>query len=270
MSDNKKYYYLKVKDTFFDSEEMKYLESMKNGEKYQNLYLKLCLLSVKSDGLLLFKNAIPYDLTMISTVLRVDIDTINSGLVIFKKIGLVSKMDNGTIFMSDIQTLIGRSSTEAERIKSYRERTKRIEECNKSVQMYEKCTPEIEIDIEKEIDIETNKKSIRKKNIFIPPTLDEVQKYITEKELSINAQTFHSFYSKLDWKDSQGKQVKSWKGKAVSWDNREVKPKTPFPTSSIPEPPRMTRCPACGGNVAGFGCCDKCGIEYDTMGRVIG
>jgi len=118
----------------------------------------------------------------------------------------------------------------------------------------------------------TNNKEIayKKRREFIPPTLDEVQKYITEKELSINAQTFHSFYSKLDWKDSQGKQVKSWKGKAVSWDNREVKPKTPFPTSSIPEPPRMTRCPACGGNVAGFGCCDKCGIEYDTMGRVIG
>jgi len=118
----------------------------------------------------------------------------------------------------------------------------------------------------------TNNKEIayKKRREFIPPTLDEVQKYITEKELSINAQTFHSFYSKLDWKDSQGKQVKSWKGKAVSWDNREVKPKTPFPTSSIPEPPRMTACPACGGNVAGFGCCDKCGIEYDTMGRVIG
>jgi len=118
----------------------------------------------------------------------------------------------------------------------------------------------------------TNNKEIayKKRREFIPPTLDEVQKYITEKELSINAQTFHSFYSKLDWKDSQGKQVKSWKGKAVSWDNREVKPKTPFPTSSIPEPPRMTRCPACGGNVVGFGCCDKCGIEYDTMGRVIG
>jgi len=118
----------------------------------------------------------------------------------------------------------------------------------------------------------TNNKEIayKKRREFIPPTLEEVQKYITEKELSINAQTFHSFYSKLDWKDSQGKQVKSWKGKAVSWDNREVKPKTPFPTSSIPEPPRMTRCPACGGNVAGFGCCDKCGIEYDTMGRVIG
>ena len=55
MSDNKKYYYLKLKEDFFDSEEMKVLESMKNGIEYQNVYLKMCLLSLKSDGALLFK-----------------------------------------------------------------------------------------------------------------------------------------------------------------------------------------------------------------------
>ena len=39
MSDNKKYYYLKLKDNFFDSDEIKILEQMKNGYKYSN---KLC------------------------------------------------------------------------------------------------------------------------------------------------------------------------------------------------------------------------------------
>ena len=70
MSDSIKYYYIKVKETFFDSEEMKILESAKNGIEYQNLYLKLCLLSLKSGGLLVFKEVIPYDLQMLSTVLR--------------------------------------------------------------------------------------------------------------------------------------------------------------------------------------------------------
>ena len=41
MSDNKKYYYMKLKDTFFDSEEMKLLESQKNGIVYQNFYMKI-------------------------------------------------------------------------------------------------------------------------------------------------------------------------------------------------------------------------------------
>lgn len=41
MSGNKKYYYLKLKDDFFDSEEIKVLESMDNGYKYSNILLKL-------------------------------------------------------------------------------------------------------------------------------------------------------------------------------------------------------------------------------------
>ena len=58
MAENKKYYYLKLKDTFFDSEEMKILESMDNGILYQNLYLKICLISLKSNGALLFKDMV--------------------------------------------------------------------------------------------------------------------------------------------------------------------------------------------------------------------
>ena len=155
MSDNKKYYYLKMKDTFFDSEEMKILESMKNGTEYQNLYLKMCLLSLKNEGALLFKDAIPYDITMLSTVLRINIDTVKTGVEILAKFGLIDILENGLLYMSDIQTLIGKSSTEAERIRQYREKIKqKAVECNNSVQMYENCTPEKEIDIEKEIEKE--------------------------------------------------------------------------------------------------------------------
>jgi predicted phage replisome organizer len=143
MSDSKKYYYLKVKETFFDGEEMKVLESMQNGILYQNFYLKLCLLSVKSGGALLFKNTIPYDMTMIATVLRVSVDTVKTGIEIFQKLQLVDILDNGVIYMSDIQTLIGQSSTEAERVKLYRERL-----CTNVRQTYEKCTPELELEQE--------------------------------------------------------------------------------------------------------------------------
>ena len=41
MSDNKKYYYLKLKDDFFERPEIKVLESMQNRFKYSNLLLKL-------------------------------------------------------------------------------------------------------------------------------------------------------------------------------------------------------------------------------------
>ncbi|MBO7715848.1 MAG: phage replisome organizer N-terminal domain-containing protein [Methanobrevibacter sp.] len=121
MSDNKKYYYLKLKEDFFNSEEMMILESMKNGAEYQNVYLKLCLLSLKSDGALIFKNMLPYSVEMLSSVLRINIDTVKTAIELFQKLGLISITDTETIYMTDIQTLVGQSSTEAERVKKYRQ-----------------------------------------------------------------------------------------------------------------------------------------------------
>ena len=50
MADNKKYYYLKLKDNFFDSDEMIVLESMPDGYIYSNILLKLYLRSLKYEG----------------------------------------------------------------------------------------------------------------------------------------------------------------------------------------------------------------------------
>ena len=192
MAENKKYYYLKLKDTFFDSEEMKILESMDNGILYQNLYLKICLISLKSNGALLFKDMIPYNLDMIATITRINKDIVKTGLTVFKQLGLITIADNETIYMSDIQTLIGKSSTESDRVSKYKKKldtiTKIEEEasnnfvenqendcsnfveeqeeiCNNSVEKLQKnygsVTPEkekeIEIEIEKEKDKEIEK-----------------------------------------------------------------------------------------------------------------
>lgn len=47
MSDNKKYYYLRVKENFYDSDEMIILESMPDGFLYSNILIKLYLRSLK-------------------------------------------------------------------------------------------------------------------------------------------------------------------------------------------------------------------------------
>ena len=153
MSENKKYFYLKLKDSFFSSEEMMMLESLPDGLVYQNIYLRMCLLSLKNDGALTFKNMLPYDLQMLSTVLRIDIAKMKMAVELFEKLGLVTKTDNEVLFMSDIQALIGKSSTEAERIANYR---KRIAGCTKSVQMLQDCTPKIELKLELEKEKKTD------------------------------------------------------------------------------------------------------------------
>ena len=78
-----------MKDNFFDNEDMKLLEFQKNGIEYQNFYLKLCLLSLKYEGRLMFKDTIPYDLNMLSTITRHWIDTVKNAIGIFKSMKII-------------------------------------------------------------------------------------------------------------------------------------------------------------------------------------
>lgn len=48
--DSRKYYYLKLKENFFESDSMILLENMKDGYLYSNILLKLYLRSLKDSG----------------------------------------------------------------------------------------------------------------------------------------------------------------------------------------------------------------------------
>ena len=59
MADNRKYYYLKLKENFFDSDSIVLLEDMKDGILYSNILLKLYLKSLKNGGRLQLDEHIP-------------------------------------------------------------------------------------------------------------------------------------------------------------------------------------------------------------------
>lgn len=48
MADNRKYYYLKLKESYFDDDAIVLLESMPDGILYSNILLKLYLKSLKT------------------------------------------------------------------------------------------------------------------------------------------------------------------------------------------------------------------------------
>ena len=62
--------------------------------------------------------------------------------------------------------------------------------------------------------------------VFKPPTLEEVQEYITSKNMKIDAKTFIDYFEANDWKDSKGNKVKSWKQKLITWNSYNSKKKT--------------------------------------------
>ena len=58
MADNKKYYYIRLKENFFDSENIVIIENMKNGINFSNILLKLYLKSLKTNGRLMVNDII--------------------------------------------------------------------------------------------------------------------------------------------------------------------------------------------------------------------
>ena len=91
------------------------LEDMQDGVIYSNILLKLYLKSLKNGGKLQLDEHIPYTAQMIATLTRQQVGTVERALEIFRKLGLVEPLPSGAFYMSNIELLIGQSSTEGER-----------------------------------------------------------------------------------------------------------------------------------------------------------
>lgn len=225
MSDNKKYYYLRLKDNFFDSDELKILESMKDGYLYSNILLKLYLRSLKNDGKLVVNDRIPYNAEMLASVTGHQIGTVKQALSIFKDLGLIDVLENGAIYMLDIQNFIGRGSSEADRKREYRQR---IETDRTNVRQISDKTPpeiEIELEIEKESEIELDssaKSTTTKRKRFEKPTISDIEQYCIERNNNVNAEQFFDYYESNGWRVGKNS-MKDWKAAVRTWERSEYR-----------------------------------------------
>jgi phage replisome organizer N-terminal domain protein len=227
MSDNKKYYYLRLKDNFFDSDELKILESMKDGYLYSNILLKLYLRSLKNDGKLVVNDRIPYNAEMLASVTGHQVGTIKQALSMFKELGLIEILENGAIYMLDIQNFIGKGSTEADRQRLYDRRIseerkqKKLTQSRNLEEILEKSTPEIEIELEKEIKIEkeinSSASTTTKRKRFEKPTLSEIKEYCIERNNNVDAQHFYDYYESNGWKVGKNA-MKNWQAAVRTWE----------------------------------------------------
>ena len=233
MSDNKKYYYLRLKDNFFDSDELKILESMKDGYLYSNILLKLYLRSLKNDGKLVVNERIPYNAEMLASVTGHQVGTIKQALSMFKELGLIEVLENGAIYMLDIQNFIGKGSTEADRQRLYDRRISEERKQNKLTQsrnleeICKKSTPEIEIELEKDIEIEKEihssaKSTTTKRKRFEKPTLSQITQYCLERNNNVNAEQFFDYYESNGWKVGKNA-MKDWKACVRTWERNEYR-----------------------------------------------
>ena len=111
MAESKKYYWLKLKRDFFKRHDIRIIEEMPNGKDYILFYLKLLLESIDHEGTLRFSDTIPYNEQMLSVVTNTNIDVVRSAMKIFAELHMIDIFDDLTIYMTEVEKLIG-SETE--------------------------------------------------------------------------------------------------------------------------------------------------------------
>ena len=83
------------------------------------------------------------------------------------------------------------------------------------------------------MDIEELIAATPSKKRFAPPKLDDINAYIAEKGLIVNGQVFLDYFTAGNWKDSEGKPVKNWKQKLITWDERDRRKRTIYAARSL-------------------------------------
>lgn len=128
MSD-KRFYWIKVKNEFFDLPAIDWLQDQENGCQYIVLYQKLCLLTANSAGELVRKVGdmiIPYDVKKIAEMTRFDFDTVAVAVSLYKKIGLVIEREDGVLVIANIGEMVGSETRWAEKKRLQREQKKAL------------------------------------------------------------------------------------------------------------------------------------------------
>ena len=118
MATGKKFYWIKIKDSFMTSDKVDFLMSQKNGANYVVLYQMLCLKTINTNGEMsrsLGEIIMPFDETKIQRDCKYfEIDTIRVALELYKKLGMVYTNDNGILQITDFSNMVGSETDYAE------------------------------------------------------------------------------------------------------------------------------------------------------------
>ena len=208
---DKKYYWLKLKRDFFKRHDIRIIEEMPNGKEYLLFYLKLLVESIDHEGELRFSDTVPYNEQMLSVITHTNIDVVRSAMKLFIELKMIEVQDDATIYMAEVNKLIGSEWSSAERVRNYRSRQKALP-CNTDV-----TESNTEKEIDKEIDKEKEEDSNKPQKRFTKPTIEEVQAYCQERNKGVDAQKWYDYYSANGWKVGKNP-MKDWRAAVRTWE----------------------------------------------------
>lgn len=219
-NDKKRYYWLKLHKDFFKRHEIKIVEDMPNGKEYILFYLKLLLESVTHEGKLRFSDTIPYNVQMLASLTNTNIDIVKSAMQVFLELKMIEVLDDETIYMIEVEQLIGSETGAAARKREQRA-------IGTDVGQLGDIVP-------KRLDIRD--KSIENNKRFIKPSVNDIADYCNNNNYNIDAERFYDYYESKGWKVGKAP-MKDWKAAVRMWsrNNKDQKPQSKVPDFTMPE-----------------------------------
>lgn len=160
-----KLYFLKMPKDFFQGHYMRALEGVPNGRDYELMYLKLMLESTAYNGWLRLSEGVAYSETMIAGITNTPLDTVRVGLKVLEGFGLVTRNNDGSLFLPQVPELTGFTTEGAERRKGQRERQLSMKRGQLGDTEGDKCRPLVTQEIKRTRDLDRNKNSMGTPNV---------------------------------------------------------------------------------------------------------
>lgn len=124
----KKYYWLRLKDDFFNLTTTKLLRKMPEGDKLTIIYLKLQLLSLKSNGTLTHHKLLPNLADELAVAIDEDNQYVNLTLNTLEKLKLIEPLSNDDYLLTAMNDLIGIETKSALQKREYRKKIGQIKD----------------------------------------------------------------------------------------------------------------------------------------------
>lgn len=232
--EGKRYYWLRLHDDFFRSVRIKKLRRMAGGDTYVIIYLKMQLKAMKTDGVLSWRGYEQDFVDELAIDLDEESDNVRVCLAYLLSCGLAETDDKINFFLPYAVENTGSETASAQRVRDFRNKQKEAQalQCNTDVTEVKRLC-NVEKEIEKEKDIEIEKKSIRR---FTPPTLEELKAYCLERNNGVDAERFLDYYTANGWKVGKNP-MRDWKAAVRTWE-RDSFPKQK--KSTMPGIPQET------------------------------
>ena len=166
VTENRRYYWLQLKDDFFNSKEMKLMRKLPGGEEITIIYLKMMLASLAEQGKLYFEGLAEDLAEELSLIIDEDPEAIRLTLMFLTKKKLLTTSDNYQFNLEQVPEMVGSETASTRRSRKHRE-TQKLLQCNTTAT---KGNGDIDIDI----DIDKGQKPQ-------PDVYEEIIKYLNEK-----------------------------------------------------------------------------------------